>query len=285
MHPVLFSVGQFKLYSFAFFYNVVIAMAAAVMALEMERLKWVVPPVPRLISWLPKAWHGTYYLDAFYMALLVMLVGSTGAHLLFGVVMTIINGWHLGLSLYGWIFMFSANLNGSMWFGGFILVLLTIGYLARTHNKSYLEFLDSAIFSPIIGQIPGRIACFMGGCCFGKPSNLPWAFPQDTKYSLLMYPAGTPLHPSQLYEAFAALMIFLYMWLRRKNNTYLGQNFVRYLVLTGIARFFTEFARGDTPRPAEWISVSQMVAMGFAFAGAVLHFKLSARKQAAPVIT
>jgi phosphatidylglycerol:prolipoprotein diacylglycerol transferase len=283
MHPVLLSIGPFKLYSFAFFYNIVIALAAMVMALEMERLKWVVPPVPRLISWTPKSWHRTYYLDALYMALLVMLAGLFGGHLLYGISMSLIDGWGLGLSFYGWIFMFAAKLNGSMWFGAFMGGALLLMHLARTHKKTYLEFIDAAMFSPIIGQIPGRIACFMGGCCFGSPSDLPWAFAQDTKYSLMMFPAGTHLHPSQLYESFIALLIFLYMWLRRKNNTYLGQNLVRYLVLTGIARFITEFARADTPRGVilSWLTVSQVIGVSCAILGTILHFKLSGRKKAA----
>ena len=285
MYPVLFELGRFKLYSFAFFYNVVMVACAWVFALEAERHKWQIPPVPWFLRWVPKSWQGTYFFDGLYSAVIYMLLGLGGAHLLYGVSMTLIQGWGLGMSFYGWVFMLASNLNGSMWMGGFLLCLAYSHYYAKSHKVGYLEFLDTAIFAPIIGQVPGRIACFLGGCCYGKPSHLPWAFPQDSRFSLMEFPRGTPLHPSQLYEATIALLIFIYMWKRRKNNVYLGQNVVRYFVLTGIARFFTEMVRADTPRGVlfEWLTVSQIVGVGLAIAGAVLHFSIMKKKKRAAV--
>jgi phosphatidylglycerol:prolipoprotein diacylglycerol transferase len=58
-------------------------------------------------------------------------------------------------------------------------------------------------------------------------------------------PTGVHLHPTQLYESFAVLLIFLFLfWLHRRKR-FDGQILGAYAVLYGLTRFTIEFFRDD----------------------------------------
>lgn len=92
----------------------------------------------------------------------------------------------------------------------------------------------------------GRIGCFFGGCCYGKPAEgffsfLGVSFPKN---SLYIYYDGTPVYPTQLFEAaflFALFGVLSYLALK-KNYKY---NIVVYMVSYSIWRFLIEFVRAD----------------------------------------
>ena len=60
-----------------------------------------------------------------------------------------------------------------------------------------------------IGHAIGRLGCFMVGDDYGRPSDLPWAvaFPEGRP------PTSVPVHPTQLYEA-AALVVIAWLLVR-----------------------------------------------------------------------
>ena len=116
-----------------------------------------------------------------------------------------------------------------------------------------------------IGHAIGRIGCFLVGDDYGRPSDLPWAvaFPQG------LPPTSVPVHPTQLYEA-AALMLVAWMLFRwrqqgRADMFVLGA----YLVLAGAIRFLIEFIRVNV-RVVGVLSVAHLaslmaIALGVAF--------------------
>ena len=65
------------------------------------------------------------------------------------------------------------------------------------------------VFAPgiALGHVVGRLGCLFAGCCFGKPTNVPWAitFTDPFARANVGTPLGVPLHPTQLYEAGAEL--------------------------------------------------------------------------------
>ena len=94
-----------------------------------------------------------------------------------------------------------------------------------------------------LGQVFGRLGCLAAGCCFGRPTTLPWAVRFTHPEALA--PLGVPLHPTQLYEALAALFIFLLLLSLRRIDFFTGQILTAYLFLSGWARLLIEFCRGD----------------------------------------
>jgi len=103
----------------------------------------------------------------------------------------------------------------------------------------------------------------MAGCCYGKPTELPWSITFTN--TLAAANVGTPLeinlHPTQLYESGAALLILGVLLLyERRGQGFAGRTFWTYLLVYPTARFIIEFYRGD-PRGTvvEILSTSQFV--------------------------
>ena len=122
---------------------------------------------------------------------------------------------------------------GMSWFGGFAGGLLAGFLTIRAKRWPLVAVLAAATPALAIGQLLGRIGCFLVGDDYGHPTSLPWgvAFPQG------LPPTTERVHPTQIYEAifldfFAWLLI---RWRRRglSDRTLLG----RYFIGVGIVRF------------------------------------------------
>jgi phosphatidylglycerol:prolipoprotein diacylglycerol transferase len=103
------------------------------------------------------------------------------------------------------------------------------------------------VFAPgiALGHVVGRLGCLMAGCCFGRPTSVPWAI---TFHDSLAAgpPLGVPLHPTQLYEAAAEALIFVVLLaLERRGRSFAGRTFWAYMLLYAVSRFAIEFYRGD----------------------------------------
>jgi phosphatidylglycerol:prolipoprotein diacylglycerol transferase len=142
---------------------------------------------------------------------------------------------------------------GLVFYGGLVGAILVVIWYTRQHKISLLKTLD--IYAPALalGHAVGRIGCFSAGCCYGKPSSLPWAVTFTNPSSLA--PLGVPLHPVQLYASLTLFLIFVFLITLRRRQSFEGQLAWTYLFLYAIARFILEFFRGD-PR-------------GFVFGGAL----------------
>jgi len=170
--------------------------------------------------------------------------------------------------------------NGSGWFGGFIACMLLLYGYTKRNGVSFLHFLDILIPSVPLGIILGRFACFMAGDgCYGMHTDLPWgmSFPNGVLPTLLK------VHPTQLYEMTAnllILMILLRIERRSKGNGFL---FGSYLIMGGIARFLVEFIRLN---PIVWwgLTAPQLISAGLFLWGIVVVLRGSITKEStAPV--
>jgi phosphatidylglycerol:prolipoprotein diacylglycerol transferase len=94
-----------------------------------------------------------------------------------------------------------------------------------------------------VGHALGRWSCFFAGCCYGKPTDLPWGITFTDIHSFA--PKGVSLHPVQVYESMGELTIFGILMASRKWKRFDGQLFLSYLGLYSFLRFVTEFFRGD----------------------------------------
>lgn len=151
-----------------------------------------------------------------------------------------------------WGMVFRVWEGGMSFHGGMIGVMLAVTIFARVNKIPLLALGDLVAPCEPIGQFFGRIANFINGELWGRPTELPWGvrFCNDAirQASGGVCPAGDiPRHPSQLYEAgLEGLLIFLALrwathkahWLQRK-----GAVTGLFLILYGIIRVILETVR------------------------------------------
>jgi phosphatidylglycerol:prolipoprotein diacylglycerol transferase len=129
---------------------------------------------------------------------------------------------------------------GMSFHGGAAGVILALWLFAWQRGRSFLEIGDAVCCAVPIGLLFGRIANFINGELFGRPSDVPWA---------MVFPRGGPLprHPSQLYEAaLEGLLLFLVLaWLARGayRVEHAGRLAGVFLLGYGLARSFVELFR------------------------------------------
>ncbi len=136
--------------------------------------------------------------------------------------------------------------SGGVWYGGFLGGLLTGVLLIRRYRLPFWKVLDAFAPGVAIGQAVGRQGCFAAGCCWGRPTGVPWGVEfGELAHRITGVPTGVHLHPTQLYESFAALLIFLFLYRLHRRKSFDGQVIGAYAVLYGLTRFAIEFFRDD----------------------------------------
>ena len=132
---------------------------------------------------------------------------------------------------------------GLTMYGGFIAALIGALVFVRRNAMPVGPVFDT--FSPAIALGSGltRIGCFLNGCCYGEPCNLPWGvtFGPDTTPGRI-YP-GMPVHPTQLYMSLAGFANFALLFALRKRLQRPGQLFFVFLLLESGSRFVIDFFR------------------------------------------
>lgn len=117
-----------------------------------------------------------------------------------------------------------------------------------------------------LGHVVGRFGCLLAGCCYGRPTDVSWAitFTNPIANANVGTPLNLPLHPTQLYDAGAELLILAILLLtERRGKAFAGRTFWLYIGLYAISRFIIEFFRGDLQRGVVFgeISTSQFVSL------------------------
>jgi phosphatidylglycerol:prolipoprotein diacylglycerol transferase len=132
-----------------------------------------------------------------------------------------------------------------------------------------------------LGHVIGRFGCLMAGCCYGRPTSVPWAvtFTNPAAAMNVGTPLGVPLHPTQLYDAGAELIILAALLLtERRGHKFPGRTFWLYLLLYAISRFIIEFYRGDDRGMVfNALSTSQVVAAAIVPISLFMLWRLRAR--------
>ncbi|MGH9902676.1 MAG: prolipoprotein diacylglyceryl transferase, partial [Pyrinomonadaceae bacterium] len=136
--------------------------------------------------------------------------------------------------------------SGGVFYGGLIGGLAAGYVLMRRYRLPWWKTADAFVPGVALAQSIGRQGCFAAGCCWGKPTSLPWGVEfTEAGRAVTGVPIGVHLHPTQLYESFAALGIFFFLlWLHRRKR-FDGQVLLSYAVLYGLTRFLIEFVRDD----------------------------------------
>jgi len=81
-----------------------------------------------------------------------------------------------------WWSVFAVWQGGLEFVGGVILAVLVIVVYLLRNRLSVRLYLDMLAIGLMLGLCFGRIGCFLRGCCFGRPTDVPWAvrFPYDS---------------------------------------------------------------------------------------------------------
>ena len=238
MHPILFNAGPITIYS----YGVLLASAYLLglwMAVRRARASGI---------------DGNRIMDLLIWVIIAALVGAKA--LLF-----IVDFEHFTSSREEF---FSLLRSGGVFYGGLIAAIVVCIWQLRKHRLPLWSSGD--LFAPgiALGYMVGRLGCLMAGCCYGKPTSVPWAvtFTDPAANFNVGTPLNVPLHPTQVYEAGAELIILIFLLMtERRGLTYPGRTFWGYMLLYAVSRFVIEFYRADERGFLMGLSTSQFISV------------------------
>ncbi len=220
--PVLVHIGPFAIrwYALAYIFGILLGWVYARAIIRSETL------------WGGKAPFTVVDFDDFllWVTLGIILGGRTGYVLFYNLPyfaahpLEIFELWHGGMSFHG----------------GFTGCVLAVVLFAKSRGISILSLGDVTCAVGPIGLFLGRIANFINGELWGRPTDVAWA---------MVFPGGGPLprHPSQLYEAvleglvlLAVLAVLLRFGALKRPGTIIGCFAVGYAIARTICEFFRE---------------------------------------------
>jgi phosphatidylglycerol:prolipoprotein diacylglycerol transferase len=155
---------------------------------------------------------------------------------------------------------------GGVFYGGLIGAVAVGYFLVRKYKLNIWSTGDLMAPGIALGHVVGRFGCLLAGCCYGRPTDVGWAitFTNPVANANVGTPLHIPLHPTQLYDAGAELLILgLLLLTERKGKPFAGRTFWLYIGLYAISRFIIEYFRGDIQRGTVFgnMSTSQFVSL------------------------
>ncbi|MDQ6892764.1 MAG: prolipoprotein diacylglyceryl transferase [Acidobacteriota bacterium] len=261
MYPTLIRIGGFEISSFG------VMMAAAFLAggfvLSREFRRYGMRPdlaTPLVVS--------------------CALGGLAGAKIYYAI---LYQDWHL---------LFARA--GLVWYGGFAGGFIAALFFIRRTRIPLARTCDSAAPALALGYGIGRIGCFLVGDDYGRPTRsflgiaFPHGLPPTTAASLREFGARVPsdvspdallrVHPTQLYEAAAGVLIFWTLLRISRNNRRPGTVFAWFLVFAGFERFLVEILRAKDDRFFDPFTLAQAISAGLLCVGGVLLAKTRGRR-------
>ena len=238
MHPILFQIGDWPVYS----YGVLLA-AAYLVALQLA-----------VVRARHRGLDGTKVMDLGIYLIIAALVGAK-------LMLVLVDFQYFRSQPRELLSLVRA---GGVFYGGLLAALGVAIFLVRRYQLRIWTTAD--LFAPgiALGHVVGRLGCLMAGCCYGTPTTMPWAitFTNPLAASNVGTPLGIPLHPTQLYDAGAELLILIILLVtERRGKTFEGRTFWLYMLLYGVSRFVVEFYRGDDRGTVMGVSTSQFVSL------------------------
>jgi len=199
-----------------------------------------------LLVWF--AWRDGIPLDvALTWILLLLLGGGAGA-------------WLGGLArgaLAGHASAGSLGHQGQFAHTAFVGIAIAAFVGTRLTGLSLWKLLDLAAPSVALGFAIARIGCFMSGCCYGRPTDLPWGVTFPPFSPPWMAFGETPVHPTQLYASLGNLMLFVALLVLRRRERFDGFLFLSFIPMYVVLRFVLEVFRAD-PELALGLTAGQL---------------------------
>jgi phosphatidylglycerol:prolipoprotein diacylglycerol transferase len=198
---------------------------------------------------------------------------------------------------------------GLVAYGGFLGGLLGSWGYWRSKEVSLLAWADVVAPTLGLGLLFTRIGCYLYGCDFGAPleEGAPgWlahlgtfpgpgggheggspAFVHHVTTGVLEPTAATslPVHPTQLYESLAGLVLFGVTMLVWRHRTFRGQVVLVLTALYGLWRFFIEYVRDDPERGFYFgFSTSQLISLALVPIALLAYMILRKQQGGAPLV-
>ncbi|MBY0432894.1 MAG: prolipoprotein diacylglyceryl transferase [Cyclobacteriaceae bacterium] len=251
MHPVLFQIGDFTIYSYGF----CIALGA-------------------VLGFTYMAWQGKKQfgltLDQSNSLFLLLVTGGVVGGKLFTIFENPLHYLRHPAAL--------VSGSGFVFYGSLLTCVPIMLWFFKRHRVPVWAMLDVMAVVTCIVHGFGRIGCFMAGCCYGLPTDGWWGV-MFTDPACQAEPLNTPLHPTQLLEAAWIFAIMTSLLILKQRKAFDGQLFLLYLILYAAGRGVLELLRGDLERGfiiENYLSISQFISL--LVIGVALYFYLTKRK-------
>ncbi len=251
MNPTIFELGPFEIRWYGLLFATAFLLGFSIIARMFKQEN------------LPDEWTDKLLI---YMMLAVVL-GARFGHVFFydwqyysenpGEILKI---WHGGLASHG---------------GAIGIVIALLLYSKFVSKRSPLWVFDRIMVVTALGAFLIRIGNFINSEIFGVPTDLPWGveFVRAKAY----YPL-VARHPTQLYEAFSYLLVFLilvYIYERTQLKNKQGFMFGVFLILAFAARFLIEFMKENQEafEAGMVLNMGQILSIPFFLAGFYFVFR------------
>lgn len=251
MHPILFQIGDFTIYSYGF----CIALGA-------------------VLGFTYMAWQGKKQfgltLDQSNSLFLLLVTGGVVGGKLFTIFENPLHYLRHPAAL--------ISGSGFVFYGSLLTCVPIMLWFFKRHRVPVWAMLDVMAVVTCIVHGFGRIGCFMAGCCYGLPTDGWWGV-MFTDPTCQAEPLNTPLHPTQLLEAAWIFAIMTSLLILKQRKAFYGQLFLLYLILYAAGRGVLELLRGDLERGfviENYLSISQFISL--LVIGVALYFYLTRRK-------
>jgi phosphatidylglycerol:prolipoprotein diacylglycerol transferase len=164
--------------------------------------------------------------------------------------------------------VFMVQHGGLVYYGGLMGASAACVLFAWSKGVPLWKLADILAPGVALGSFFGRWGCLMNGCCYGRPTSLPWGvqFPPDHE----TYPHY--VHPTEIYDSLLNLGLFAGLSWFYKRKKFDGQVFALYLVGYAVLRSLVEYFRGDYPERywGGWATPAQVVSVFTLLAGVLL---------------
>jgi phosphatidylglycerol---prolipoprotein diacylglyceryl transferase len=254
MHPVIFEIGSFKIYSYGFLIMIGAIAAFIYMAFQAKKQ------------------YGLSFDKSNSLFLYLLLAAVIGGKLF----MIFEDPSH-------YLSKPSALLSprGFVFYGSLLTAIPVMLWFFKKEKLPALGMLDIMAVTACIVHMLGRQGCFLAGCCYGVPTDSPLAVVFHHPQTMAR-PIDIPLHPTQLYDSFQIFIILLFLLWMKKRKQFDGQLFLLYLALYAFGRSIIEVFRGDEARGyiiGNWLSNSQFISIVIVSVVGYFYFKLRRRAE------
>lgn len=253
MYPEIIKLGPISIYSYGLMLGLAFITASYLFTLELKRLNMNVNIASEVTM----------------IALIFGIVGAKMFH--------IFEYWDEFIDRP----MMAFSPAGLTFYGGFVLATLAVFIYIKKKKVSFLKIADLNAPGLALAYGIARIGCHLSGDGdYGIASNLPWAYSYAN--GTVPTPPGVTVHPTPIYELIAGILIFVFLWSRRKKYDVNGKLFAMYLVLIAVSRFLVETIRIN-PRLFLGLSEAQIISVVLFIIGVLALIFLKKQVQATKI--